>query len=266
MSKYLSRGPFGGCGAYVAKSKTYARGVVCSNPDCAAVVGFYGWTAESNVVKRYNRRAVNITSVYALVCAAVLLAAMALTLLFVVQSSAADQAAQQSTQAERAHFAAPVVTERVKEDEKAAEIYTDADARALAQMAWGECRGVGSLSINGKAVSGTCQKAATMWVALNRYDAGFEDSIVDVVAAPYQFVGYSAEHPIDEELLALAYDVLEHWSNERQSGATDGRIIPADYFWFVGDGQHNHFTNKFASGVYYAWEMPDIYAEEAIAR
>lgn len=142
-------------------------------------------------------------------------------------------------------------------------LYTHADAQALAQMAWGECRGVGDLvTADGRTITGTCQKAATMWVALNRYDAGFEESIVDVVAAPYQFAGYNPEHPIDEELLDLAHDVLARWSAE-QCGSTDvGRVIPADYLWFVGDGKHNHFSNDYRSGVYYTWRLFDVYKGE----
>lgn len=138
--------------------------------------------------------------------------------------------------------------------------YTDADAQALAQMAWGECRGVGDLvTADGRTVTGTCQKAAAMWVALNRYDAGYEESVVDVVAAPHQFAGYDPEHPLDDELLALAYDVLERWNDEQAGGTDVGRVIPDDYFWFVGDGKHNHFSNQYRSGKYYAWELSDAY-------
>lgn len=148
--------------------------------------------------------------------------------------------------------------ERVKEKP----LYTKADAIALARMAWGECRGVGSLTVNGKTVSGTCQKAAAMWCALNRYDAGFEDSIVEVVAAPLQFVGYAASNPVDEELLELAYDVLERWAAERK-GCTDvGRVLPSDHMWFTGDGRHNWFVNKWRSKDYYTWELPDVYASK----
>ena len=140
-------------------------------------------------------------------------------------------------------------------------LYTDADAQALAQMAWGECRGVGALAADDKTISGTYQKAATMWCVLNRYDAGFEDSIVEVAAAPYQFHGYSAGNPVDEELLELAYDVLERWQAEKNGGANAGRILPAEYLFFVGDGEHNYFSADYHSGIYYAWELPDVYAE-----
>lgn len=147
-------------------------------------------------------------------------------------------------------------------EEQVQHLYTEADAIALAKMAWGECRGVGKLIINGKAVSGACQKAAAIWCALNRYDAGFEDSIAEVVAAPMQFVGYAAGNPVDPELLALAYDVLERWERERLHGGDVGRVLPADYMWFTGDGLHNWFVNEWKSDDYYTWELPDPYAEQ----
>ena len=138
-------------------------------------------------------------------------------------------------------------------------LYTDADAVALAQMAWGECRGVGAICSGGVTVSGTYQKAAAMWCVLNRYDAGAGESIADVVAAPRQFHGYSAKHPIDEELLALAYDVLERWQAECYGAEDVGRVLPAEYTFFVGDGRHNYFSAEYRSGDYYTWDLPDVY-------
>lgn len=140
--------------------------------------------------------------------------------------------------------------------------YTDADAVALAKMAWGECRGVEALTLNGREISGTCQKAATMWVACNRYDAGAGDSIVEIVAAPHQFAGYAADNPLDDELLALAYDVLERWNMEQNGGTDVGRVLPADYLWFTGDGKYNYFADQYGTMFFYTWELPDVYAEE----
>lgn len=137
--------------------------------------------------------------------------------------------------------------------------YTTRDAVALAQMVWGEARGVDALTVNGNTASADCQKAAAMWCALNRYDAGYEESIADVVAAPMQFQGYNAENPVEPDLLNLAYDVLERWNDEQQ-GCTDvGRVLPAEYLFFMGDGQHNHFAAAYGSVEYYCWELPDVY-------
>lgn len=56
----------------------------------------------------------------------------------------------------------------------------ESDVTALAQMAYGEARGLADYEI-----------AAVMWVALNRLDAGYADTVQDVVSAPGQFAGYS---------------------------------------------------------------------------
>lgn len=141
-------------------------------------------------------------------------------------------------------------------------LYTEADAVALAQMAWGEAGGVRGLQANGRTISAECQQAATMWCALNRYDAGYYYSIVDVIAAPRQFHGYDPDSDVDADMLALAFDVLDRWEREKLQGGDVGRVLPADYLFFVGDGKHNHFTKEYGSGVYYTWELPDVYEEE----
>lgn len=140
-------------------------------------------------------------------------------------------------------------------------LYTDADAEALARMAWGESRGVEPLTVYGGTVSRKCQQAAAMWCALNRFDAGFADSIIGVVSAPKQFHGYAADHPLEDELLALAHDVLERWEYEKLYGGDVGRVLPAEYLYFVGDGDNNHFAAEYRSRRYYAWTLPDVYEE-----
>lgn len=134
-------------------------------------------------------------------------------------------------------------------------LYSDEDAVALAKSFWGEARGVG----NNGVVSGKCQIAAVGWCILNRYDAGYEDSIVEVCAAPGQFHGYKASYPVDEELLALAYDVLDRWNAEKHGETEVGRVLPSDYFWFGGDGKYNHFRNEYRGGVRWDWSMTDPY-------
>lgn len=146
-------------------------------------------------------------------CIAALIIFLIIAAVGLIAADAPDQERDAEPQIVEA-VSAPAAT-TYKQEERDAKHYTDADAQALAQMAWGECRGVGDLvTADGRTVTGTCQKAAAMWVALNRYDAGYEESVVDVVAAPHQFAGYDPEHPLDDELLALAYDVLERWNEE----------------------------------------------------
>ena len=50
---------------------------------------------------------------------------------------------------------------------------SEADVTALARMAWGEARGLADYEI-----------AACMWCVMNRIDAGYGDTVQDVVSAP----------------------------------------------------------------------------------
>lgn len=126
-----------------------------------------------------------------------------------------------------------------------------ADAEALAQLCWGEARGVRSKA----------QKAAVMWCVLNRCDAQ-RKSITQVIMAKNQFAGYSAENPVEGELLNLAFDVLDRWKLEKEGTANVGRVLPKDYLYFSGDGVQNYFRDRY-SGDYHIWDwsLPSPYAE-----
>lgn len=140
-------------------------------------------------------------------------------------------------------------------------LYTDKDAVILAQMLWGEARGVGNLKLSdGRVISRDAQKAACIWTVLNRYDADFKNSIVEVVTAPGQFAGYKASNPVDEGLLEFAHDVLDRWNREKHGEIDVGRVLPSDYYWFQsgGDG-HNYFRNEYRSNDYWEWTLDDPY-------
>ena len=126
--------------------------------------------------------------------------------------------------------------------------WTDEEAIALAKMVWGEARGVPS----------DMEKAACVWCVLNRCDA-YGQSILAVVTAPYQFVGYREENPVDDELLALCEDVLARYFAEKQGETDVGRVLPPDYLWFTGDGRRNHFRNEFQGGTTYDWSLRNPY-------
>ena len=132
-------------------------------------------------------------------------------------------------------------------------LYTDADAVALARLVWGEARGVPEYFMAGRSVSTRDQQAAVMWTVLNRFDAGYSDSIIGVITAKGQFCGYSTGHPVEEELLDLAYDVLDRWNAEK-NGKTVERELPIEYLWFRGDGTYNYFRDAYQNGRVYAWE------------
>ena len=109
----------------------------------------------------------------------------------------------------------------------------EADVTALAQMAYGEARGLADYEI-----------AATCWCVLNRIDAGYGDTVLGVISAPGQFAGYSAENPVDEHIAAVARDVLTRHHAERQ-GEDVPREIGRAYLWFSGDGEHNWFRASY---------------------
>ena len=97
------------------------------------------------------------------------------------------------------------------EEDKPAYIPDAAEVEALAKMLYGEARGV---------VSDT-EKAACVWCVLNRVDdPRFPDTVLEVVAAPYQFAGYSADYPVLPELERIAADVLTRYHEEKSGGDT----------------------------------------------
>ena len=133
-------------------------------------------------------------------------------------------------------------------------LYSDEDAIALAKLAWGEARGVPDLKIHGQVISARTQQAAVMWTVLNRFDEGYADSIIGVITAKGQFHGYSEEYPVEEELLELAYDVLDRWNAEKH-GETVVRELPSRYLWFHGDGTWNWFRDAYKNGNKWDWSV-----------
>ena len=112
--------------------------------------------------------------------------------------------------------------------------YTDADVVAVAKMLYGESRGC---SIDNQ------QKA--VWCVLNRVDdERYPDSIIEVLSQSGQFHGYSPNHPVWDNLTAVAEDVLTRWSLEKQ-GVAVNRELPKSYLYFTGTGKENIFREVF---------------------
>ena len=119
--------------------------------------------------------------------------------------------------------------------------YTEKDVIALAKVFHDECRGIPS----------DVEKACVGWVACNRVDAGYADTIYEVLTAPNQFA-YRSNAPVTDELYNLALDVLTRWNNEKNGIENVGRVLPSNYLWFHGDGEHNYFRDKF-NGNFNVW-------------
>ena len=136
------------------------------------------------------------------------------------------------------------------EPEVAPQPWTDEEVIVLAKMLWGEARGVSS----------DTEKAACVWCVLNRVDQGY-GSILEVVTAPSQFVGYRENNPIDETLWLLCEDVLTRWQREKDGETEVGRVLPPDYLWFSGDSKRNHFRNSYKGGNTWDWSLPSPYED-----
>ena len=157
--------------------------------------------------------------------------------------------------AEQAFIAIPKQDKPVaipKQDKPAAYTPPAAEVEALAKMLYGEARGIPS----------DTEKAACVWCVLNRVDdPRFPDTVLEVLEAPYQFSGYSADYPVLPELEALAADVLTRYHAERDGEENVGRVLPLEYCFFTGDGKHNHFTIGWQDTETWGWTLESPYED-----
>lgn len=128
------------------------------------------------------------------------------------------------------------------------------EAVMLARLVRGEAGGIWSLT----------EQACVMWVVLNRVDTGkWGDTIAEVITAPNQFYyipSFGTTDDYGRDLIWLAEDVISRWEREK-AGETDvGRVLPAEYLFFGGDGYHNYFrtTYEFGNGRWH-YELPSPY-------
>lgn len=134
------------------------------------------------------------------------------------------------------------------------ELWTDDDLVLLAQTIFAEA----------DICQTTKEKAAVVWCVLNRLDAGrYGDTIREVVTAPHQFA-WTEDRPVIPAYIELAEDVLERWAAEKAGKKNVGRVLPAEYLFFEGDGWVNYFDDTFPvdmDGDVWAWTLPDPYGE-----
>ena len=127
-----------------------------------------------------------------------------------------------------------------------------AEVEALAKLIYGEA-GI---------VPSTTEQAAVVWCVLNRVDdPRFPDTVLEVIEAPYQFSGYDPEYPVKEEFAILAADVLTRYRAERDGEENVGRVLPAEYCFFTGDGRRNHFTTEWKSTDCFGWTLESPYTD-----
>jgi hypothetical protein len=119
----------------------------------------------------------------------------------------------------------------------------------LGRTIWGEAEGV----------TDTAEQAAVAWCVLNRMDATGK-TLEEVVTAPNQFVGfYRVNGEVPEQFLQLAEDVLNRWRLEQSGVEHVGRVLPAEYIYFHGDGARNHFRKDYQSTDYWDWSLETPY-------
>lgn len=199
----------------------------------------------TRIEQRQRRRQQTIRRVCVGACALAFLLACALLL----TGGTTEAIPQETPEAETATTASPTTpTPEVEATDP-----LKADREALARMVWGEARGC---SIT--------EQAAVVWCVLNRFDS--EDpyyancmTIYDIVTQPAQFVGYDPENPLDPDIQALVDDVLARWMAEKACVGDVGRVLPAEYLFFTGDGKTNTFRDAFEGGNAWKWTLDSPY-------
>lgn len=161
-----------------------------------------------------------------------------------------EAVAEKLTQTYVTHMPEPVI--RQEEHERDMSAWTDA-AAYIAKTVYGEAM-----------VCGTTERAAVVWCILNRADDARDATpagVIAVVTKPYQFHGYAADHPLLPELEELALYVIERWLDEKDGKTGTGRVLPREYLFFTGDGEHNHFRTEWDGGQVWDWSLQSPYEE-----
>lgn len=164
-------------------------------------------------------------------------------------TNAAEEMPRSSAEPSSIISPSPILT-LAPEEEEPEYIPDAAEVEALAKMLYGEARGITS----------DMEKAACVWCVLNRVDdPRFPDTVLEVLEAPYQFAGYSADYPVLPELAVLAADVLKRYHAEKNGEENVGRVLPAEYLYFTGDGRNNHFTIGWKDAETWDWSLQNPY-------
>lgn len=141
--------------------------------------------------------------------------------------------------------------QEIQQDTEYTTYFTEKDVITLAKVLYRESRVVKSYT----------RIACVGWTACNRVDAGYADTVYEVLTAPHQFAWFENTQ-VDDDLYWLACDILTRWSNEKNGMEDVGRVLPREYLYFHGDGRENHFRIKFKSdGSYWDYSLPSPYSD-----
>ncbi len=102
------------------------------------------------------------------------------------------------------------------------------------------------------------EKAAIAWEVLNRIDSTDYDfrNIHTVSQALYQPGQYYSSYAVgSQESTEIVIEVLTLYMMEQQSGyPIEGRVLPREYRWHLGDGKHNNFEDRWPFGTGNVWD------------
>ena len=176
----------------------------------------------------------------------------------VLASRNGTEATTPTTATIEAPTAAPVARMMLTHTEPATEKVTatrpdtaldPAEIELIARTIWGEAEGVADQT----------EQAAVAWCILNRVDASGQ-TIERVVTAPNQFLGYyRVKGEVPDRFWRLACDVLNRWNAEKRGTKNVGRVLPADYLYFIGDGERNYFSKEWKATDYWGWTLKSPY-------
>lgn len=122
------------------------------------------------------------------------------------------------------------------------------DIERMSKTVWGEARGCTPT-----------EQAAVVWCILNRVDDPRWPSTIEEVCITSQFNGYNPANPVDPDIYVLTMDVYVRWVREHTGEQDVGRVLPASYCFFYGDGKHNHFQKSFGADEVWDWSLPSPY-------
>ena len=111
--------------------------------------------------------------------------------------------------------------------------YSSHEITLAAQTVWGEARGCSR-----------DEQKLVVWCICNRADAR-NQSVEEVITAPYQFAGYDPEHPVEPEIVEVVEEVLQAWARGEEALVLPPYADSSEYQFFNGDGEHNWFREEY---------------------
>lgn len=102
-----------------------------------------------------------------------------------------------------------------------------------AQTVWGEARGCSR-----------DEQKLVVWCICNRADAR-NQSVEEVITAPYQFAGYDPDHPVEPEIVEVVEEVFQAWARGEEALVLPPYATTSNYQFFGGDGDHNWFREEY---------------------